>query len=231
MSLQTRTFGYANIQKIDVNCNIFNIRVVESTSDSIEISWSDTVMRSLEVTEKDGVLTILDHAAVGIYGTLALINLKKDAQLLIKLPAAYAGKAIFQTKSEPVHITDLSSPTMVGISSSTGEILIENASFQQLDIRGNVGKINCYSLDTTGSIVITSKSGPIACHLLGDESDYSISCSTRNRRCNTNGNFGNGPKKVILNSDHGEVSYSFQNGFDGGRPSNRYNRKDSFKEW
>lgn len=195
MSLQTQTFGYANIQKINVNCNIFNIRVVESPSDSIEISWSDTVMRSLEVTEKDGVLTILDHAAVGIYGTLALINLKKDAQLLIKLPTAYTGKAIFQTKSEPIHISDLSSLAMVGIASRTGEILMENTSFQQLDIRGNAGKINCYSLDTTGSIIITSKSSPITCHLLGGKSDYSLSCSTRNRRCNTNGNFGNGPKK------------------------------------
>ena len=106
----------------------------------------------------------------------------------------------------------------------------EYASFQATS--GQTYKVGVLDLPTgTGSIVITSKSGPIACHLLGDESDYSISCSTRNRRCNTNGNFGNGPKKVILNSDHGEVSYSFQNGFDGGRPSNRYNRKDSFKEW
>ena len=81
MSLKTQSFAGAEIQKIDVNCNIFKIRVVASPSDMIEISWKDTVMRSLEVKAEKSVLKILDHAAIGIYGTLALINLKKDAQI------------------------------------------------------------------------------------------------------------------------------------------------------
>lgn len=231
MSIQTRAFEFSKIQKIEVNCSIFNIRIVESPFDSIEISWSDTVMRSLEVKEKDGNLTICDHAAIGIYGTLALINLKKDSQLLIKLPKDYSGKAIFQTKNESIHISNLICQAKVGLSSNTGKILIENACFQHLDIRGNAGKINCYSLNTTGSVIITSKSSPITCYLVGDESDYSVSSKTNNRRCISNGNFGNGPKKIVLSSNHGEIYYSFQNGFDNYSPSDRHNKINSFKEW
>lgn len=231
MSLKTQSFTSTEIQKIDMNCNIFKIRVVASPGDMIEISWKDTVMRSLEAKAEKGVLKILDHAAIGIYGTLALINLKKDAQLLVKLPVSYAGKAIFQTKNEPIHISDISSLATVGISTSTGEIILENASFNQLDIRGNVGKVCCYSFDVGESAAITTRSGAILCNLLGNESDYSLSISTGNRRDNVNGIYGNGTKKVLLNSDHGEIRYSFQNNLVIDRFADRYNRRNSFGEW
>lgn len=231
MSLKTQSFASIGIQKIDISCNIFKIRVVASPSDMIEISWKDTVMRSLEVKAEKGVLRILDHAAIGIYGTLALINLKKEAQLLVKLPASYAGKAVFQAKSESIHISDISSLATVGISTCTGEIILENTSFRQLDIRGNVGRVSCYSLDVRESAAITTKSGAILCNLLGNESDYSLSISTRNRRNNANGIYGSGSKKVLLNSDHGEIRYSFQNNLAVNRFANRYNRNNPFGEW
>lgn len=231
MSLKTQSFAGAEIQKIDVNCNIFKIRVVASPSDMIEISWKDTVMRSLEVKAEKGVLRILDHAAIGIYGTLALINLKKDAQLLVKLPASFAGKAIFQAKNELIHISDLSSLATVGISTSTGEIVLENTSFNQLDIRGYAGRVSCHSLDVIDSAAIITKSGAILCNLLGNEADYYLSVSTRNRRNNANGSYGSGTKKILLSSDHGEIRYSFENNLAVGRFANRYNRNNSFREW
>lgn len=231
MSLKTQSFSSAEINKIDVNCSIFKVRVVASPSDMIEISWQDTVMRSLEIKEENGAIKIFDHAAIGIYGTLALINLKKDAQLLVKLPSSYSGKAIFQTKNETIHISDISSLATVGISTSTGEIILENTSFNQLDIRGNAGRINCYSLDVGESAAITTKNGAILCNLLGNEADYSLSISTRNRRNNANGSYGSGTKKVLLNSDLGEIRYSFENGLAIDRAANRYNRNNSFSEW
>lgn len=203
MSLKTKAYPCALIQKVDINCKIYRIRVVESPNENIELSWSDSVMRSLEVKESDGVLTVLDHAAIGIYGTLVLINLKKDAQLLVKLPTSYTGKIILQTKEETVHVSGVSSAATAGISTGTGEILLESVSFKSLDIRGNAGKINCYSLDTTSAINISSRSGAIACNLIGSETDYTVSCTTRNRRSDAVGVIGSGAKKVILSSEHG----------------------------
>ena len=109
MSLKTKTYPCAEIEKLDVNCTLYKIRVVESPSDMIEISWRDTAKRNLELKLEDRTLKLLDHAAISIYNTLALIDLKKDAQLLIKLPQNYTGKAIFQSKEEPVHLSSLTS--------------------------------------------------------------------------------------------------------------------------
>lgn len=231
MSLKTKTYPCAEIEKLDVNCTLYKIRVVESSSDMIEISWHDTAKRNLELKLENRTLKILDHAAIGIYNTLALIDLKKDAQLLIKLPKSYTGKAIFQSKEEPVHLSSLTSEATIGVASSTGEILLENVCCSQLDIRGHQGKINCYSLDTTGSINISSKNGAINCNLLGSESDYTVSCNTSNRRCTVNGVTGQGDKKVQLNSEHGEIRFTFQNGVSTSKPTSRYDRKNAFQEW
>ena len=57
-------------------------------------------METLEIKEKNGIISVVDHASIGIYGTLDLIDLKKDAQLLNKIPKAYSGKIVLQTKEE-----------------------------------------------------------------------------------------------------------------------------------
>ena len=228
--MNMKAYPRTKISKIDVNCKIYKIRVVESPNENIEISWSDTVMRSLEIRQDGDQLFILDHASIGIYGTLALINLKKDCQLLIKLPPAYSGKAIFQSKEEPVHISDLSTRAAIGIAVNTGEILVEHVCCSHMDIRGNLGKINCYSLDATDTILISSKTGAIMCNLIGNKTEYTVSCTTNNRRCTSNGVSGNGSKKVVLCSEQGNIHYTFQDNIDSSRLSRRYDRHHSFKE-
>ncbi len=231
MGLEMKSYPYNQISKIDANCKIFKIRVVESPNSNIEISWRNTAMRSLEIKESDGVLKIIDHAAIGIYGTLALINLKKDAQLLIKIPSNYSGKIVLQTKEESVHVSNITANASIGISTSTGKILLENTSVSQIDIRGNSGKIDVLSLDATEYITITSKNGEINCGLLGTEDDYTVSCATKNRRCVQTGITGSGSKKVSLSSDFAMIQFQFQNGMILPSSVNRYNRKDSFKDW
>lgn len=231
MGLEMKSYPCEKISKIDVTCKVFKIRVVESPNDNIEINWRNTTMKSLEIKESDGVLKITDHAAIGIYGTLALINLKKDAQLLIKIPATYKGKLILQSKEEPIHVSNITADTSIGISTNTGKILLDNTSVKQIDIRGNAGKIEVFSLDASSSITITSKNGEILCGLLGSEEEYTVSCMTRNRRCKQIGSTGSGRKKVALNSEVAMIQFQFQNGIAISGAQNRYSRKDSFKDW
>lgn len=231
MGLEMKSYSYNQISKIDINCRIFKIRVVESPNNNIELSWRNTTMRSLEIKESEGVLKITDHAAIGIYGTLALINLKKDAQLLIKIPSNFNGKIILQTQEESIHVSNISADTSIGISTSTGKILLENISANRIDIRGNAGKIETFSLDVTESVAITSKNGEIHCNLLGSEEDYTVSCMTKNRRCKQIGTTGSGAKKVSLSSEFAMIQFQFQNGLSISGALNRYNRKDSFKDW
>ena len=231
MSLKQKNYELNQIMKIEVNCKIFKIRIVESPSEQIEFSWSDSVMRTLEIKENNGTISVVDHASIGIYGTLALINLKKDAQLLIKLPKAYSGKVTLQTREEIVHVTDVNFQGNLGVSTSTGKILLENVAARLIDIRANVGKTNCYGIDASDAIYISSTRGNIICNLCGEESEYTISCTTSNHRNNISGTYGDGKKSIQLNSEHGEIRYTCLNGKATMKPRSRYNRRHSFKEW
>ena len=231
MSLKKKSYELNQVMKIEVNCKIFKIRIMESPSEQIEFSWSDSVMRTLGIKENNGTISVADHAAIGIYGTLALIDLKKDAQFLIKIPKTYSGKIVLQTKEEIVHVTDVDFQGNLGISTNTGEILLENVTARLIDIRANVGKTNCYGIDASDAIYISSTRGNILCNLCGEESAYTISCTTSNRRNNMTGTYGDGKKNIQLNSEHGEIQYTCLNGKAAMKPRSRYNRRHSFKEW
>lgn len=231
MGIKYLEFDKNAIDKVDINCKICKIRVVSSVSDNIEISWNDTAMRKLEIVQDERVLHITDHASVGVYGTLALINLKKDNQILIKIPEAYSGIIIFQTKNEPIHLTDLNLSAAIGLSANTGEVLLENVKSSKIDIRGNNGKINCYSVSVTEAMSISSKSGHIQCYINGTEEEYSVFCKTNNRRQNCPEITGSGAKKLQIISETGSISLAFQNAVQMKKPTNRYNRRGSFSEW
>ncbi len=231
MNLKQKNYELNRVKKIEVNCRIFKIRIMESPSEQIEFTWRDSVMRTLEIKENNGTISVADRASIGIYGTLALIDLKKDAQFLIKIPKAYSGKIVLQTKEEMVHVTDVDFQGNLGISTNTGEILLENVAARLIDIRANIGKTNCYGIDASDAIYISSTRGNILCNLCGEESEYTVSCTTSNRRNRMTGTYGDGKKNVQLNSEHGEIQYACLSGKAAMKPSSRYNRRHSFKEW
>ncbi len=235
-----QSFSCAEISKIDVNCDIFKIQVCESDNDNIEILWKDSTMRTLEIKTDKGVVTIRDRAAIGAYGPLELIDLKAGADLIIRIPNSYEGKAIFQCKGDHLTISHLNTKAAIGLATSTGEILLDCVSCGKLDIRGNSGKINCYSLDATDGISISTQNGDIMCSLLRSENDYSVSYATNNRHASSraqdsqrgaSGTAGNGSVPVLLTSERGTIDFAFQNGILVPMPSNNYDHNNAFEDW
>ena len=229
--MKVKHFACAEISKIDVNCKLFRIQVEESSNDNVEISWCDTAMRSLDIKQGKDRLTVRDHATIGTLGALALINLKKDALLQIKLPSSYAGKAVFQSRDESIHISDLTCRATIGISASPGEVILDRVRCENLDIRGNHGKISCCRVDATDTIRISSRRGDILCVLSGKEAEYTVSYTTGSRRRISDEVSGHGSKRVFLCSERGEIAFSFQGKITLDKPASRYDRRNSFREW
>ncbi len=236
---KTQSFSSAEINKIDVNCDIFKIQVYESDNDNIEILWKDSKMRTLEIKMDKGVVTIQDRAAIGFYGPLELIDLKAGADLVIRIPTSYEGKAIFQCAGD-LTISHLNTKAALGLATDIGEILLDRVSCGKLDIRGNSRKINCYSLDATSEISISTQNGDIMCNLLRSEKDYSVSYATNNRHASSrtkdsqrgsSGTAGNGSVSVLLTSERGTIDFSFQNGILVPMPSNNYDHSSVFEDW
>lgn len=231
MGLKYTDYELVNIQKIQINCKIFKIRVVGCQSGKLELSWSDTITRSLSVEQLNDELVITDSAAIALYGTLALIDLKRDAQLLIKVPENYQGIIILQSNEEKIHLTDVKTYGNIGVASNIGEIILENVEAKVIDIRGNNGKINCFAIKATELIDISSETGSIACCINDREENYTIYCITKSRRCNFPECKGDGDKNLRITSKMGSISLEFQEGNLARSISNRFNRRNSFKDW
>ena len=231
MNLKYLEYNANEIVRLEINCHIFSICVMNALSDKIELSWSDTVMRTLDITHKGKQLTIEDHASIGIYGALALIDLKKNSQLLIKVPKNFSGKLILQTKDEKILLTDITILGDIGISANTGEILLENVNANIIDIRGNHGNINCYAVDVSDLLDISSEGGKIDCCINNSEENYTVFCKTQNRRCNYPETSGSGAKRLRIVTKMSTINLQFQNGSIARKSSNRYRHHGSFQDW
>ena len=249
MGLEYVEYPVTEIERLEVNCKLLAICVIGSATDRIELSWRDTTMRSLEVKQEGNTLKLIDHAAIGIYGTLALINLKKDNLLLIKLPKSFMGKAIIQSKSESVRLCDLEFPGSLGVSSDVGEILLENVKTTKIDIRGNLCKVNCYGVSVTEALDISSNAGRIQCYVDGTEEEYSVFCNTERKRhvaatadysdprrsggirTNVPEQLGHGPRKVCITTVTGQIDFAFHNGVKTRKTVGRYRHRNSFPDW
>lgn len=231
MGLKCAEYELSGIQKIQINCHIFRIRVVGCKSNKLELSWSDTFTRSLDTEQQDNKLIITDKAAIALYGTLGLIDLKRDAQLLVKVPENYQGIITLQSNLEKIHITDIKTDGNIGVASNIGEIILDNVEAKVIDIRGSNGKINCYAINATETIDISSENGSIYCCVNDREENYTVYCKTNNRSCNFPECKGNGEKKLRITSEIGIISVEFQEGKSARSESNRYNRWNAFKDW
>lgn len=231
MELKLKEFRATEIKKLEINCKIFQICVTNSLSENIEISWRDTTLRTLKVKQDGDNLVITDKAMVTVYGTLALINLKKDSQLVVKIPNAFTGKIILQSNEEKIHLTDITSLGDIGISSNTGEVLLENVYANLIDVRGNHGKVECYSVAVDSMLDISTKDGQITCYIDGSKDDYSIFCNTKSHKCTCPETNDESPKKVRVVSQIGSISIDFQSGNLARKSTNRYDRHNSFKDW
>lgn len=232
MGKKSKKFDLAQIQKIRVDCKIFEISIRSHPGAELEMSWVDTTTRTLKIAQTDGELSITDKAAITIYGPLELINLKKDAKLEIAVPEQYDRTLIVQTQSNKIVLSNLKIPGKVGLASETGEMVLENVEAAQIDIRGKNGKINCYGITAQREININSTLGNIVCCINDEEAAYTVFCDTQRsngKKAPTAG--GTGDKKLRILSKQGQVSLSFQPGvFPAGMGARRASR-DKFQDW
>ena len=119
----------------------------------------------------------------------------------------------------------------------------------KIDIRGNLCKVNCYGVGVTETLDISSKIGQIQCYVDGTEEEYSVFCNTeckrhvaatadhsdtcrpRGIRANIPEQLGNGPRKVCITTETGQIDFAFQNGVKTRKTAGRYRHGNSFQDW
>lgn len=231
MNLNHVEYDADAVSSVRVDCTIFRIRVIGSDGGNLELTWRDSATRHLVVKQGPEGLRVTDRAAVTVYGPLSLINLKQDAHVIIKIPNGYAGKLVLQSGGEKVHLTDVTMKGSIGVASTTGEILLEQVGARVIDVRGNHGKVNCFGIEATELIDISSQSGAIACHVSGLEEDYTRYFHSENRHAPVPDSGGNGARKLRATSRRGAITVEFSQGGLARAPHRTFDLRDAFRDW
>ena len=233
MGTKYEKFNLEKIQKVRIDCKIFEIQISSFSGSDLELSWTDSATRTLKITQTDDELNITDKAAITVYGTLALINLKKNAKLVVRVPEDYDKIFIIQTQSTRIFLSNLKLSGKVGLASETGEILLENVEAEQIDIRGKNGKINCYAITANQEININSALGNIVCCINDEEDAYTVFCDTQraNQLPNIPVGGGKGDKKLRITSKQGQITVSFQPGVLSSEINGKQLKHDKFQDW
>lgn len=231
MEEKSTVYVASSLKKIEINCKIFNIKVLGTDKNQVELVWSETAVRSLEAKLQDGILTVSDHAAIAIYGPLELISLKRKCQLVIYIPASYQGKLILQTNDEKICVSSVFFQGNLGIASSVGQILLENVNARLIDIRGSHGQTECYAVKVEHSMDVSTDTGSNKCCINDDKENYTVYCKTTNASIPCPGCSGNGAKQLRLSSNYGAISVEFYKGPAVHRPGVPCEFGGEFKDW
>lgn len=232
MFQKNNKYNLDGIKRIKIMCSLFKIEVVNSESNQLELFWTDTFKRKLNISTEDNTLIIKDKAEIAIYATpLDLIELKRDGQFIIKIPQNYKGSVTVQSKEEKIIVHDLTFNGKLGISSNTGHIQLDNVNAEVINIVGNHGKINCCNISCLDMIDISSTDGKIDCYIYDKEENYTILTQSKPRKSNIPQQSGNGYKKLRVCSKLGRITVKFHDKISWPTNHKKYNSKDSFENW
>ena len=236
MASKKETYALQAIQKIHLNSNLFRLAITSSPHEQIEIEWTETSKRSLSFTQSGNVLKIEDKVTIdkmlfAALDPLGLFELKRDALLVLKIPAAYTGSVICQTKEETINAENLHFDGKLGIATNTGKIMLKDVQADTIDIRGNLGEIKCYDVDCQNLIDLSTERADILCDIADEEKHYTTLCQTKHGRTNTPNESGNGSKKLRLTTITGNIEVQFADSLKEKTSARRYNMKDAFEDW
>lgn len=236
MASKKETYALQAIQKIHLNSNLFRLEITSSPHEQIEIQWTETSKRSLSFMQSGTVLKIEDKVAIdkmlfAALDPLGLFELKRDALLVLRIPAAYTGSVICQTKEETINAANLHFGGKLGIATNTGKIMLKDVQADTIDIRGNLGEIKCYDIDCQNLIDLSTERADILCDIADEEKHYTILCQTKHGRTNTPNESGSGSKKLRLTTITGNIEVQFADGLKEKTSTRRYNMKDAFEDW
>jgi hypothetical protein len=199
-----------SIRTIQINCKIFSITVIGSKDDNIRVSWENTQYRSLNIVPASDILRITDSAELTFYGMRALIELKRNKEVLIEIPIHYKGSLVIESAEEGINMDGVYTDGDIFVRSTAGFVRLYNIQGKHIDLVTGPGGIDAERLNVQNGIHLTSVNGNIYCSINDRIENYKMNCFTLHGRCNLPNYYGEGAKTVQARSTTGSVNITFQ---------------------
>lgn len=200
------TFQADEIKSLRICCKIFRIHVVGGQADEIVFRYTDTKRRKLEVKNVSGNIEVSDKAGVAIYGMFNLIELMKQNEMFVEIPAGFSGSLMLESSGETVALDDLDIKGDISVWTTASKIECRNISGRNIELTSNSGSVCATTVQPQNQLHMATTVGSIECSLCGDARDYQITCQSEHGICNAPSQNGNGSKLVSASSVTGQIN-------------------------
>lgn len=226
---QKVSYEQEHVSRILVHCKVLGIKVQSHDKENIQISWHDTDSWGLSVSQSGESLQLQEQNYLGFHNISDFFNSRQYSEVEIDVPKNYKGSFVLQTDTGNIEICDLDSDIDIEIKTTIGQIRAKRLSADSFTAIGSVGQIilesvrasinientataavKCTNISSDTSISIKSATASISCNINDEAVNYTTHCYTNYGHCNFPESSGNGPKRLDLFVQAGNIDVQFK---------------------
>lgn len=204
-----KAFPVQSITRITIKLSLSQITVVRGGTSDIVLRWTDTKRRTTSAVQTGQALQVSDKAPLTLYGVLGLIELKRDKELTLELPADYAGSLTLETKDEAIRLLGVEMAGDLSAKTTTGGVELSAVSAARLELTTQSGKLDLKGIASTKSISLTTISGIVHCTCTEPAENYLLDIHSDHGDCDAPAMGGKGPKLFRAHAQHGQMQIRF----------------------
>lgn len=203
-------FKPEEVRRLEINSRISRIHVTAGKGDEILAEWHNTTVRKTRASLKGDTLYISEDTIVAFYEVFGLIELGKNKDFYLYLPADYKGDVSICTSHEPVFLTGIHMMGKVKIRTGSGAIELHDIQARAWDIKSDCGSICAERLCAESKIRAETPVGKIDISLVPQIRGYDIHAKTDMGQCIIPQNMGRGEIPVDIVSSTGTINIELE---------------------
>lgn len=204
-----KSFPAQSITHITIKSSLSQITVVMGGTSDIVLRWTDTKRRTTSAVQTGRALQVSDQAPFTLYGVLGLIELKRDKELTLELPADYAGSLTLESKDEAIRLLGVEMVGDLSAKTTAGEVELSAVSVARLELATQSGKLDLKGIASTKGIFLTTVSGAVHCTCTEPAENYLLDIHSDYGNCEAPAVGGKGPKLFRARTQHGQMEIRF----------------------
>lgn len=154
---RTATFSIQDIHSLCVSCKVFNIEILRSKGEEIEITWDETGSWSLSTEKVNSCLRLDEENYLGFQNFADFFSPQQHKSLSIALPTGYVGPLCLENETGCISIVGIIVEGKVEAKSTVGHIGVKNLKTNAgLHVEAHAGGIDILHVEADEEICVSS---------------------------------------------------------------------------
>lgn len=194
----------ASISNIVIEHDLYDLKIVESDTDKIKITYSDSSKKTLEIDEFGDTLNIKERNKRRVISFINVDGVFLNPETIIEIPRNSKIRYSIQSDDSNIELRSIKSDS-IEIESDNGDIILSRVEVSNANLISDNGDITFNDLNILKDLFIEIDNGDITGSLIGSANDYVFFIHEDNGSVNIPTFNGRGNKVIRIESDNGNI--------------------------